>query len=341
MKKFSIITPTYNSGKTLKMYFDSVIMQNYDLSKIEILIIDGGSTDGTCKITDDYKSKIDIRIINNPHRLPEYAKTIGVNESSGEYCVFQDSDEILVNINSFKIRDDIFNKYPNVKNTVCTVMKNPIGYSPWGEYTSLIGDPFSSFMYNFNADSNLIRSKKNTKIFFETKDYCIFEVHHEDLIPLIDATSHTFDKNFFKKILGKDKINTKDSSMVAQLIISNTHHFAVTKDDDILHYSSSSFIKIIKKIKTRIIRNVFKESDAGFMVRFETIPVFYKYKRYLFLLYAFLILPAIYDGIKYSFKTKNIYFMFHFIFTLYTAIGIIYYFMVKLLGVSKKIETYG
>ena len=341
MKKFSIITPTYNSEKTLGMYFDSIIKQSYNLSKIEILIIDGGSTDATCKIANGYKSKIDVRIINNPDRVPEYAKTIGVNESFGEYCVFQDSDEILVNIDSFKIREEIFNKYPNVKNTVCTVMKNPDGYSPWGEYTSLIGDPFSSFIYNFNADSNLDRSKRKYKNYIETKDYCVFKVSNNDLIPLIDACSHTFNKIYLKKVLGKNILNTKDSSMVSQSMILNTHYFAVTKNDDILHYSSSSFIKIIKKIKARIVRNVFRESDAGFMTKLETIPVFYKYKRYLFLLYAFLVLPALYDSIKFSIKTKNIYFIFHFIFTLYTALGIVYYFIIKLFGISKKVETYG
>ena len=341
MKKFSIITPTFNSSSTLCMYFDSILMQNYDLSKIEILIIDGGSLDDTCKIARSFGEKIDVRIINNPHRLPEYAKTLGVNEACGEYCVFQDSDEILVNSDSFKIREEVFAKCQNVQNIVCTTMKNPIGYSPWGEYTSLIGDPFSSFLYNFNADSNLQRSKRNYKCITETKEYCVFMVSDKDLQPLIDATSHTFNKAYLLKVLGKSILVSKDSTLVSQLITSNAHCFAVTKNDEVLHYSSSSFMKIIMKIRTRIIRNVFGDEDAGFMARMETIPAFYKKKRYLFMVYAFLIIPPIYDGVKYSYKTKNIYMLSHCIFTIYTALGIIYYLAIKSFGIVKRNEKYG
>ncbi|MDO8727307.1 MAG: glycosyltransferase, partial [Candidatus Methanoperedens sp.] len=45
----SIITPTYNSAKTLASCLDSIKAQNYK-GDIEIIIADGGSTDSTLEI---------------------------------------------------------------------------------------------------------------------------------------------------------------------------------------------------------------------------------------------------------------------------------------------------
>ena len=54
--KVSIITVTYNSAATLEQTMLSVLEQTY--TNIEYIIVDGGSTDGTLKIIEKYKSKI-------------------------------------------------------------------------------------------------------------------------------------------------------------------------------------------------------------------------------------------------------------------------------------------
>jgi glycosyltransferase involved in cell wall biosynthesis len=53
----SIITPTYNSAKTLSFCLDSIKNQDYN-GDIEIIIANGGSTDSTLEIAQKYTDKI-------------------------------------------------------------------------------------------------------------------------------------------------------------------------------------------------------------------------------------------------------------------------------------------
>ena len=48
--KFSIITVTYNAGKTLEKTIQSIISQSY--RNVEYIIVDGKSKDNTLQIAD-------------------------------------------------------------------------------------------------------------------------------------------------------------------------------------------------------------------------------------------------------------------------------------------------
>lgn len=51
----SIITPSFNGGKTIKRAFDSVLNQTYN--NIEYIVIDNASTDDTANIVEQYRLK--------------------------------------------------------------------------------------------------------------------------------------------------------------------------------------------------------------------------------------------------------------------------------------------
>ena len=86
----SIITPTYNSAKTLTFCLDSIKNQDYR-GDIEIIIADGGSTDSTLVIAQKYTDKI----YPNPLKTGEAGKAAGVKHAKNEIIALIDSDNIL------------------------------------------------------------------------------------------------------------------------------------------------------------------------------------------------------------------------------------------------------
>lgn len=93
-KKISIVVPVYNGEKYIKECLDSLIAQTY--KNIEIILIDDGSTDHSNTICDEYKN-IDQRVIalHIENGGVSKARNIGIENSTGEYLMFVDSDDWL------------------------------------------------------------------------------------------------------------------------------------------------------------------------------------------------------------------------------------------------------
>ncbi len=93
----SAIIPTYNRKELLASAINSVKSQNYP--KIEILVIDDNSTDGTQEFIRE--NHPDVRLFSNKKNMgPSYNKNLGILKSRGEYLLFMDSDSEFVNEHS-------------------------------------------------------------------------------------------------------------------------------------------------------------------------------------------------------------------------------------------------
>lgn len=91
MKKISIIIPTLNSQKTIKIALKSIFNQSY--KNFEIIIIDAFSKDNTLKIIKSFKNK-KIKIFNVTKKKGlSYARFYGIKKSSGTLIAFLDSDD--------------------------------------------------------------------------------------------------------------------------------------------------------------------------------------------------------------------------------------------------------
>lgn len=90
----SIIVPVFNVEDYLEKCLDSLISQT--LTDIEIICIDDGSSDASCRILDSYAEK-DERIIaiHKGNEGVSRARNIGLDRARGEYVLFVDSDDYV------------------------------------------------------------------------------------------------------------------------------------------------------------------------------------------------------------------------------------------------------
>lgn len=89
----SIITATYNSAKTVRDTFKSVLLQNY--TNYEYIVIDGGSKDGTVDIIREYEPLFGGRMewISEPDKGIYDAMNKGIRMASGEVVGLLNSDD--------------------------------------------------------------------------------------------------------------------------------------------------------------------------------------------------------------------------------------------------------
>lgn len=86
--KFSIVVPTLNEENYISECIDSILGQTYDLELIEIVIVDGNSTDKTLEIVDSYKQRHNqILVLSNPLKRTPISLNIGIKNCSGDVAV--------------------------------------------------------------------------------------------------------------------------------------------------------------------------------------------------------------------------------------------------------------
>ena len=93
--RISIITVVYNGASTLEQTILSVLKQTY--SRIEYIIIDGGSKDGTVDIIKKYQDRI-AYWVSEPDEGIYDAMNKGIRHASGDWIYFLGADDILYNI---------------------------------------------------------------------------------------------------------------------------------------------------------------------------------------------------------------------------------------------------
>ena len=92
--KISVIMPTLNSIEHIESALDGLISQTF--KDFELLSVDSGSIDDTINILREHAQKdLRIKIIPTADITPALARNIGIENASGDYIAFCDSDDAM------------------------------------------------------------------------------------------------------------------------------------------------------------------------------------------------------------------------------------------------------
>ena len=86
----SLITVCYNAKDHISACIESVLLQNYQ--PLEYIVIDGGSTDGTMDIVNQYKERISIIVSERDHGIYD-AMNKGITLATGDIIGTLNSDD--------------------------------------------------------------------------------------------------------------------------------------------------------------------------------------------------------------------------------------------------------
>lgn len=203
----SIIIPVFNEEKYIKECLDSIVNQYKDNS-LEIILIDDASTDNTYLMVKEYEKYHYLKIYRNEENEGlSYSRNLGIKISKGDYIMFVDGDDKLMENAIENIEHYIKKSHPDV---IIGMIKgvsengfNRVYSDPYGTYdidSKEVGQilvDMQSCGYKIAPSVKYIISKE-----FLNKKNIYFEcIHHEDQLwsPLIllHCNSVEFLDNYF------------------------------------------------------------------------------------------------------------------------------------------------
>ena len=106
MKQLSIIIPVYNVEKYIRTCLESIYFQGIEEDLFEVIIVNDGTKDNSIEIIDDIiHNHKNIIVVNQCNQGLSIARNNGIAKACGEYILFIDSDDLLIEMSLSTILD--------------------------------------------------------------------------------------------------------------------------------------------------------------------------------------------------------------------------------------------
>ena len=242
--KISIIIPVYGVEKYIRQCLESVINQTY--KNLEIIIVNDGTEDSSMKIVEEYLADERIKVINKENGGLSSARNRGLEEVTGDYILFVDSDDwlklnmiegLILNI---KDEDIIIFKYYyfDNKNNI-TIENNLKIYHELPK--ELKGKEFLYHELPYSCWSKIYK-----KEYLKRNRFKFLEILYEDIFWNLETLCLTSNIKFLDKFYYYYRINREDSIM------------QITRDIENKNYINEKFIIKQKKAYIETYKNIEK-----------------------------------------------------------------------------------
>lgn len=94
MDKISVVVPAYNCQGAIERCINSI--QNQTYKNLEIIVVNDGSTDNTESLLHEIQEQDErVKVISIPNGGVSHARNTGIDNATGDYITFVDSDDYI------------------------------------------------------------------------------------------------------------------------------------------------------------------------------------------------------------------------------------------------------
>lgn len=188
MLKLSVIVPVYNVEKYIRSCLESILNQKINDDDFEVIIVNDGSTDKSMDVISDIvETHSNFIVINQINSGLSIARNEGLSRAKGEYVLFVDSDDLLINnslanllIIAFEsLADMIVGGFIKMSDDE---IASTIDRTNFGTYSKNVMDGREAFLNYFNPSQCYVWRSLYRKDFLEKK--ClkfIPQIYFEDI----------------------------------------------------------------------------------------------------------------------------------------------------------------
>lgn len=303
----SVIVTTFNSQRTIRRCLGAVRKQDYPQKNIEILVVDGRSTDKTLEIAKNFN----VRIINVPNdkQGAEYNKAVGVNSARNELLLLLDHDNILPHMKWLRkmVRPMVIHK------ELVGVEPLRFHYDPkmtlLDRYFALMGgsDPVP---YYFGKNSHLSWAFDKYNLWGEAKDmgeYYLIKFS-PGKVPSLGANGALLRRKLLLKEAKADLEHFFHIDVHVDLIRKGFNTYAMTKDT-IIHLTNNKLFPFLLRRKYYIEKYHFQDFSLRRFSVYE--PVKDRLNLIKYVLISVTIIVPLFDAIRGFIKIRDVAWFIH------------------------------
>jgi len=333
--RITFAMPTLNAARTIERALQSIRSQSIPQHQLEILVIDGGSTDATREIALRYGAVV----LENPDVVPESAKFIALQHARGDYFIEMDSDEYFLSNDQLQRRLDFFQANPEIQCMLTDRLLTPPHADIACAYLNGVGDPFTYFVYRLKG-SVIQTFRKNREAFGDRGEMQLFRFAQGDLLPIADGGASMVSLKYVRLAFA-DHLNEKSfASTICGDVIAKSRVVGCIRGDDILHDSTARLSGYLKKLKFRVVNNVHDAARSGYSAR-AVVNKTLQRRKLLFPLYCLSIVLPLLDTIFLSISRRSAAFLLHPLYVYYVMAQICLQYLRKLTRRGQRNTSYG
>lgn len=257
MFKISVVTINYNDISGLNKTILSVSQQS--ARNFEYIVIDGGSTDGSADLLDDYKEQITYSVSENDNGI-YHAMNKGIKVATGDFIIFMNSGDVFYDktiiekiVSELKEDDEIVYGDVMIKSAVydsASIQTHPekLTFKYFYERTicqqaCIIKKSLFENIFYFNEQYKIVSDWEFIIVAIFKKDISYRKLHH--LLAIFDSTGISTDEKM-RRIATQEREKTLEK------------YFPLYKDDykKLASYSSKRSQQLLEIQESKFFRKL-------------------------------------------------------------------------------------